>query len=155
RKLVDHARILAENLLEPTQRLGLADERHRGDAGGGANSLEQRGDIAGRRLALEVDDDAHAIAPSRDGTVEVGRHEPEAAERGQRERDQHDGADGDTSGPAEVAQRLANQESGHDLSPRPSRRDRRRASPCGGEALQPGEPGAWPARSWFRPIRYP
>ena len=131
RQLVDDARVLAEHLLETAQGFGLADERHAGHAGRGPDALEQRWDVGGRRLALEIDDDAHPIAPLRDGPVEVGRHEPEAAERGERERDQHDRADGDASGSSQVAERLADQESNHALSPGPSRHGRRRASGCG------------------------
>ena len=81
RKLIDDTRVLAEHLLEPTQRFGLADEGHGGDAGSRPNPLDQRGDVGRRRLALEIDDDADAITPARHRAVEVGRHEPEAAER--------------------------------------------------------------------------
>ena len=113
--------------LSDAQRLGLARRSARAatPASAWTRSASAVG-LGGRRLALEIDDDAHTVAPLGDGLAEVGREEPEAAERGQRERDQQDGADGHASGPrAQIAQRLADQESEH--APQPSSFTRRPA----------------------------
>ena len=71
--------------------------------------------LAAERLVLQVDDDAHPVAPLVDGAAEVERQQPEAAERGERQRDEQDGADADPAGAPEVAQRLAQDEAEHSL----------------------------------------
>ena len=42
-----------------------------------------------------IDYDADPVAPLRDRAAEIQRQQPEAAERGERQRDQQDGADAD------------------------------------------------------------
>src|SRR5204862_436503 len=67
-------------------------------------------------LALQVDDDADALAPVRDGPGEVGGEQPEASEGGQRERDQHDRAHRNAAGASQVTEGLADQEAEHVLA---------------------------------------
>jgi hypothetical protein len=71
RQLVDHAGVFAEHLLQRAQRVGLADEHRARNPGHRADAVEQRRDVAGRRLTLEIDDDAHLVAPLRDGAADV------------------------------------------------------------------------------------
>jgi len=110
RQLLGHAGVLAEHLLEGAERLGLAHVAHGPHAGHPLDPLHQRLEVGRRRLALEVHDDAHAVAPVRGGLADVRRHQPEAAEGGERERDQQDGGDRDAPGAPQVAQRLADEE---------------------------------------------
>ncbi len=128
RQRIGHRGILAEHLSERAEGLGLADVAHRGHARHAADAIGQQRGLSRRRLALEVDDDLHALAELGDGLAEVGREQPERAERGEGQRDQHDGTDRHPTGPAQVPQRLPEQEAEHGpLSPRPSRAARTKA----------------------------
>ena len=91
RQLVGHVGLAAERALEHAQRLGLGRRSARAGcrppprSAAGASST-----LGGRRLVLQVDDDPHPVAPLVDGPAEVEREQPEAAERGERERDEQD-----------------------------------------------------------------
>jgi hypothetical protein len=112
-QLLEDAGVLVEHALQGLERLGLADVRRARDVLERLHAAQQRRDVAGRRLALEIDDDADAIAPLGDGATEIRRQRPEAAERDQGERDEHDRARRDPSGAPEIPQRLAEQEGQH------------------------------------------
>ena len=69
--------------------------------------------LRGRWFLLQVDDHADPIAPLIDGAPEVQREEPEAAQRRQRQRDEEHRAHTDPARPAEVPQRLGDDEAEH------------------------------------------
>jgi len=113
RELIGDAGVLAEHALERGQGLGLGDIAGAGDVGERADPLHERRHLGRRRLPLEVDDDAHAVAPLGDGAPEVEREHPEHTERDQRERDQDDRAHGHAAGAPEIAEGLAHDEPQH------------------------------------------
>src|SRR5215467_9919696 len=78
--------------------------------------LDALGEIrqrARRRLVLEEDHNAHAVAPLRHRATEVEGEEPEAAEGRQRQCDEQDRADPDAAGTSEIDERLAEDEAEH------------------------------------------
>src|SRR6185369_1104694 len=86
----------------------VAGARH---AGHRLHTPHERGGIRG--IALEVGDDAHAVAPLAHGLVDVGGQQPEAAESPERERDERDGAHRDAPAASQIPQRLGDEEAQH------------------------------------------
>src|SRR5207245_7914570 len=95
------------------QRLTLGDVAHRLNALDRLDLAQEVAQLRGRWFLLQVDDHADPIAPLIDGAPEVQREEPEAAQRRQRKRDEEDRAHTDPPGPAEVPQRLGDDEAEH------------------------------------------
>jgi len=113
RELLGHVGLAAQRALEHAQGLGLGDVAHPLDATHRLDALQEIVELGGRRLVLQVHDDAHPIAPLIDGPAQVEREQPEAAERGERERDEKDRGETDAAGAPQVAHRLVHDEAEH------------------------------------------
>src|SRR5262250_328075 len=111
--MIHYARLRAERLAKGAERFRLA---HVSDAMNAVERLDAAGEIgqrARRRLVLEEDHHAHAVAPLRHRAPEVEGEEPEAPERRQRQRDEEDRADAHAAGTPEIDERLAEDEAEH------------------------------------------
>jgi hypothetical protein len=109
-QLLDDVGLGAQRVPERLERLALGHVAHALDALGRLDLAQQLVEPGTRGLVLQVDDHAHPLAPLRDGAPEIHREEPEAAQRGERQRDQQDGADAHAPRPAQVPHRLADDE---------------------------------------------
>src|SRR6266542_2371458 len=106
-------RVEALDGVQRVRYVGLAGVAHALDA---VERFDPAGEIregGGRRFFPEENHHLDAVAPLADRAAEVQGQQPEAAERGERERDEQDGADADPARAPEIHECLADDEAQH------------------------------------------